>query len=238
MDHFLPEDETIAWSSFETTKQHLEPAEVVQVLAGLCKSLPSLTRLERLCLSSSDIRFLGALLYLISTPESQDILMEWGAENRHACGLARLGRTLWGEQEAIVSLRPFREAQLVKLEFFGKVDAQYLAAMAAARRALPSGNTSTWLQRLRIYIVLRAMDALESNIPREKHLFDVCRTIRQVCEFTDHKDWELVEAVAGSATGYQGFVAETTIRCCEWLSRSALFWLLSAVLIPLDQPIT
>lgn len=211
--HFTPASETVNWSKFETIKQHLDPVEAVEALADLSKSRPTLARLQHLCFCSGDTRFIGALLYLISTPEAKDILVDWEPESRNAAGLARLGRALWGEQEAISSLRPFKEDRRVKVEFGKKVESHYLAAMAAARRALPSDRTSAWIQRLRLYIVLRAMDALEVNVARERHLLDICRTIRNACEITGHPNWDLLEMVAGDAAGYQGFVAEATIHC-------------------------
>lgn len=203
----------ITWSSFEKTKLRLDPSETVQALAELSGSTAALSRLQHLCLASDNPKFLGALLHLVSTPEAQGILADWAPENRHAAGLARLGRTLWGEQQAVADLRPFKEDRRVEDEFRGKLDSQYLAAMAAARRALPAGKTTSWLQKLRIYIVLRAIDALETNVVRERHLFDICRTVRIACESTDHPNWELFVALTGEALGFQGFVAEATVNC-------------------------
>ncbi len=202
-----------SWSNFETTTQELAPEEVVEVLAGLAHCRPTLSRLRRLTLASYDTRFLGALLYLVSTPEAQEILSDWAPENRHAAGLARLGRTCWGEQQAVAALRPFKEDRRVATEFGKKVELQYLAAMAASRRALPSDQTSAWIQRLRLYILARAMDALEAGAVREGHLLQICRTIRSACETTGHQSWQVLEAVAGSSSGFQGFVAEASVRC-------------------------
>lgn len=213
MDLQEPSIAKISWSNFETTKQNLDPEDVIELIAELSNSRPVLTRLQHLGQHSSDTRFLGAVLYLISTPEAQSILSEWAPEKRHADGLANLGRTCWGEQLAIASLRPFKEDQRVASEFGKRVESQYLAAMAASRRALPVGPTSSWIQRLRIYIVIRAIDALEEGIVRESHLLEICRTVRLACEITGHPNWELLETVTGGALGYQGFVAETILRC-------------------------
>jgi integrase len=213
MDPGEPSIAKISWSNFETTKQNLDPEEVVELLAELSSSRPILTRLQHLTQHSSDTRFLGAVLYLISTPEAQSILSEWAPENRHAAGLANLGRTCWGEQLAIAALRPFKEDQRVASEFGKRVESQYLAAMAASRRALPAGPTSSWVQRLRIYIVIRAIDALEAGVVRESHLLEICRAIRLACETTGYPTWEWLETVAGGALGYQGFVAEAILRC-------------------------
>ncbi len=213
MTQFAPTAPQISWCKFATIKQDLEPDEVIKALADLSNSLPTLARLELLCLSSNDKRFLGSLLYLISTPESQQILLEWADESRHAAGLARLGQACWNEQEALFALRPVEEDQRVATAFLGKLESHYLAAMAASRRALPTDATAAWIQRLRIYIVIRAIDAMEAGVPRERHLADICRTVRNACETTDHPNWSVLKAIGGGSLGFQGFIAEATVHC-------------------------
>lgn len=100
------------------------------------------------------------------------------------------------------------------------MDEQYLASMAASRRALPADETATWIQRLRIYLLIRAQDALEDSVAREHHLLVVSRTVRTVCESTGHPQHLWLQCLVGPARGYFEFQADTTIKCRAALEES------------------
>lgn len=85
--------------------------------------------------------------------------------------------------------------------------------MAASRRPLPADETAAWIQRLRIYVLIRSLDALDASVTREHHLLVVCRTLRNVCENTGHHQHDWINRLVGSARGYSEFQAETTIKC-------------------------
>lgn len=196
------------------------PISQLRSIARAACATATLQRLDRLCSSTLDPRFIGAIVSFIACRECGDILSEWSPDISHAAGLDRLARACWLEPELIIALRPFEADQRVKARFVKKVEAQYLASMAAARRALPADETSAWIQRLRIYILIRAFDALDASIAREQHLLVVCRTLRTVCETTGDPQHKWIQRLVGSARGYFEFQAETTIKCRVALSES------------------
>ncbi|MDO8776006.1 MAG: site-specific integrase [Burkholderiaceae bacterium] len=94
--------------------------------------------------------------------------------------------------------------------------------MAASRRALPTDATSAWIQRLRLYILTRALDALDELIARERHLAIVCGVLRRACETTGAAEHGWIANLVGDATGYFEFQAETTMKCRVALGQSVV----------------
>ena len=185
----------------------------LQALAHAASAEPTLQRLTHLCLVSPDLRFIGAIISFISTKECADILSQWAEDSNHARGLDRLVRACWADGLLVERLRPFGPDQLVEVRFRTHLKEQYLACMAAARQALPVDQTSIWLQRLRVYILVRALDALDASAMRESHLLEICTTVRKVCDSTTERKRGWIERLVGKARGYFEFEAETTIRC-------------------------
>ncbi|HEY5580606.1 MAG TPA: hypothetical protein VIK56_05500, partial [Rhodoferax sp.] len=214
--HYPPESH----ADFATIALDSDPVSQLRSLAQTASAGALLQRLERLCNSSPDPKFIGSIVPFIASEECAGILSEWSLDIRHATELDRLARACWIKPALMNALQPFGAAQLVKVRFHQKLDEQYLAAMAAARRTLPADETAAWIQRLRIYVLIRSLDALEASIPREQHLSSVCRTLRTVCESTGHPQHAWIKRLVGSARGYFEFQAETTIKCREALSKN------------------
>ncbi len=173
----------------------------------------SLARIIALCSHSSDPRFAFAIVSFASSREALTALLDWSTDNIHCLGLHRLAKACWNHPELLTQIRPFGPDQRVERMFHGETEEQYLATMAACRRALPSDEVAAWLQVLRVYILVRAMDALESGAQRESHLLEVCRTLRDVSENTSHKRRAWIARIAGGSTGFLEFEAETAMRC-------------------------
>lgn len=200
-------------ADFATMTVDFDPISQLRTLARAASAGASLQRLDRLCISSPDPRFIGAIVSFISSRECAGILSEWSQDIPHAAGLDRLARACWLHPALINALQPFGPDQLVKVRFRKKVDEQYLASMAASRRTLPADETAAWIQRLRIYILIRSLDALDSSVTREQHLLVVSRTLRTVAENTGHPQHDWTQRLVGYARGYFEFQAETTIKC-------------------------
>jgi integrase len=174
---------------------------------------PTLERLRRLCLDSPDPKFLCDLLMFVGTRESTEIHADWASESDHGAGLERLARAVWGNPTLLEAIDPRRTALRVEERYSPKeLRLQYPAALAAARRPLQSEVTSRWIQRLRHYLLIRQLDALEANAPREKHIYDVAVTVRDVCQMTSHPRLAWLEPLVGLATSLIEFEADTIIR--------------------------
>jgi len=189
----------------------------LRALAVAANAEASLARILALCSHSTDSRFLFSVVAFVSSRESLTALRDWSSDNIHCLGLNRLGEACWNHPELLAQMRPFGPDQRVDRLFRGQTEEQYLATMAACRRALPSNEVAAWLQVLRVYILVRAMDAAESGAPREAHLLEVCRTLRYVSETTGHERHEWIAKITGSSIGFLEFEAEAAMRC-----RSAL----------------
>jgi integrase len=153
------------------------------------------------------------LVAFVASVEALDILSEWEPDCRHARGLAKLGRACSAEPGLVDALRPFGPDQRVDKRFGGALTQQYLAAMAAARRPLPDDSTAAWIQRLRVYLLVRALDALHDGVVAERKLAEVCSTVRQVAERTGHPKHRWMRRLAGGSRGYFEFEAELTLHC-------------------------
>lgn len=174
---------------------------------------PTLQRLKRLCLDDPDPKFLCDLLMFVGTRESTEIHADWASESDHGAGLERLARAVWGNPTLLEAIDPRRTALRVEERYSPKeLRLQYPAAFAAARRPLQSEVTSRWIQRLRHYLMIRQLDALEANAPREKHIYDVAVTVRDVCQMTSHPRLAWLEPLVGLATSLIEFEADTIIR--------------------------
>ena len=174
---------------------------------------PTLQRLRRLCLDDPDPKFLSDLLMFIGTRESAEIHADWASESDHGAGLERLARTVWATPTLLEAIDPRRTARRVEDRYVPReLRLQYPAALAAARRPLQSDMTARWIQRLRHYLLIRQLDALEANAPREKHIYDVSVTVRDVCQMTSHPRLAWLEPLVGLATSLIEFEADTIIR--------------------------
>lgn len=203
-----------------TVGSKTNPEQELQGLAHRVNETATLQRLQHLCLQSHDLKFIGAMVAFISTRECSRILSDWSNESRHASHLERLARAIEPEGNLLNKLRPFKSDQRVEDRFKNHLQEHYLASMIAARRAFPSDETATWLQRLRVFILIRALDALDAGAAREQHLWDVCTTVRDVCEseLSSKRPW--IQSIRGSATGFHDFSSETAMNCRHELSKA------------------
>ena len=197
--------------------QQLTKLDSLWALSRSVKAEATLSRIMALCCDSTDTRFPFSVITFISSRESIGILSDWSADNIHCSGLHRLAQICWNDTDLGAQIRPFGPDQRVEKMFRMDMEEQYLASMAACRRALPADEAATWLQVLRLYVLVRALDALESSVTREAHLHDVCRTLRYVSETTGHERRAWIDKLAGSSTSFFEFESETLMRC-----RSAL----------------
>ncbi|TXT35125.1 MAG: putative phage integrase [Comamonadaceae bacterium] len=185
------------------------------------KAEATLSRIMALCCDSTDTRFPFSVITFISSRESIGILSNWSTDNIHCSGLHRLAQICWNNADLGAQIRPFGPDQRVEKMFRMDMEEQYLASMTACRRALPADEVASWLQVLRLYVLVRALDALESSVTREAHLHDVCRTLRYVSETTGHERRAWIDKLAGSSTSFFGFESETLMRCRSALADTA-----------------
>lgn len=171
-------------------------------------------------LSLADPRYLHFrfLLAFIADHEIFGIASSWSHEDPNAAELGRLGEILWANTELFDRLRPAGTDQLVTSVLRGSLESHYLAAMAASRRALPDDGTAAWLQRLRLLILLRSIEAANAGIRREAHLLGACTQVRQICETTNSPKRAWLAEIVHEEEPFRGFVDETRYRCRQALS--------------------
>ena len=187
--------------------------ERLRRLAAEQRQLPLLERLIALSRSQTDARFVGAIAAFIATPEILEILATSGAENRHAEALDSLGRVLWAEQLLVDELRPFSAARVAGRELRDFRARRYLPVLLAARRPLPSDELTSWIQRLRVFLVVRAIEALESGFPLELNLLTVSRFLLPVCDQTGHEGRKLLQPLVSLHQSMSDLAAEALLSC-------------------------
>jgi integrase len=179
-------------------------------------------KLRTLSLTPSNRKFVGAYVAFIATRERTGILSLWAEESRIAGDLELLGRAAWADTQLLHELHPVGEELLVSRELRGFLISHYLAAMAAARRALPDDAISTWIERLRMFLLIRAIEAGDAGVLREAHLLSVCTELRQICEITSNPKRAWMAQLVHSLPGFFDFVDETKFKCKQVLNSKAL----------------
>lgn len=185
----------------------------LEALASQVNARSIFQKLSALSLTPSYRQFLGSLVAFIASRERTGILSQWADESPIAADLDRFGRAAWTDKELLLELHSFGEESLVSKEFRTYLKSHYLAAMTAARRALPDDGISTWMERLRLFLLVRAVEAADAGILRESHLLNVCSEIRQICELTNHPKRAWIAPIVHPVEGFLDFVDETRYRC-------------------------
>lgn len=196
----------------------LPPLVRLETLAFQVNASPIFRKLSALSLTPSLRQFIGSLVHFIGSRERTGILSQWAEESTIAADLDHFGRAAWADTELLLELHSFGEEGLVSKEFRTYLKSHYLAAMTAARRPLPDDKISAWIERLRLFLLIRAVEAADAGILRESHLLNVCGEIRQICELTNHPKRGWIAPIVHPVEGFLDFVDETRYRCQKTLN--------------------
>ena len=194
---------------------HPPPLARLKALASSVGASAIHQRLLLIAQSETDSRFIGAIAAFLADEEIIDTLFAWAPENIHALHLERLARVLWTERALVDELRPFSAAKVARRELSRFRARRYLPVLLSARRPLPADDVAAWTQRLRTFVLIRALDALDSGYALEANLLAVCRFVLPVCDGTDHPRRVLLKRLASSHSSFQDFKAETLLNCLQ-----------------------
>jgi len=176
---------------------------------------PICERLVRLSGSDVDPRFIGAIAAFLAHDEIIEILSGWAPENAHSQELEKLGRALWSQFSLVDKLRPFSAAMVARRELAQFRARRYLPVLLSARRPLPADSVAAWIQRLRTFLLIRALDAQEAGYELENNLLVVCRFLLPVCDQTSHDRRKLLGRLASTQTTFFDFVSETLLNAIQ-----------------------
>lgn len=173
---------------------------------------PIWARINLLSCSTRDVRFSGALVSYLEKSETSEILSRWSEDSNSASYLYQLSQVIRSHADYVSDVRPFAADQKVSVQFRRFTKEHYLASLAACRRAIPAGHMADWTERLRAYILVRAVDALEAGAIRESRLMRISGHVREVCEseFTDKSDW--IPPLVGTTTTLPDFESEVVLQ--------------------------
>lgn len=173
----------------------------------------TLARLRAVSLPTDTKDFVGILVWFLAQRERLGVLSDWAPENAAAAELASFGRAAWADVELLRRLRPVGDEHLAKRQLHGYTVSHYLAAMVATRRAHSlERRNEPFVERLRLLLLIRALEAADQGVPRESNLAEVCLTVRQVSDETEHVKWPWIERIAHSTSGFDDFVSETRFQ--------------------------
>lgn len=177
-----------------------------------------LDRLRAVSLPTDTKEFVGVLVSYLAQRERLGILAEWAADIGIAAQLVALGSIAWADPELLRELRPIGDAHTAKRQLQGYASSHYLVAMAAARRAIsPDRQSEPFVERLRLLLLIRALEAAEHGILRERSLADVCLTVRQVSDLQEHEKWPWIKRIAHPTSSFNDFVTETRFQLAKAL---------------------
>jgi len=163
-----------------------------------------------LALPTDTKNFIGVIGSFLAHRERLGILSEWAPDSPIASALEALGRATWADVQLLEDLRPLGYEHTVRRQLHKHTASHYLVAMTAARRANSINRQhEPFVERLRLLLLIRAVEADEQGVIREANLADACLTIRQVADETEHPKWSWVAHIAHRASGFHDFVCET-----------------------------
>lgn len=186
--------------------------------ASVAALTPILQRLAVHAQVDRETNFLGVLVSFLATGERLGMLAGWSPDNDIALELERLGRVAWADFGLIRKLRPIGDEHLVRTEFRGFIESHYLVAMAGTRRAVPPreaahADTVAFVERLRLLLLIRSVEASEAGVVRDANLKLVCDGVRQVCDQDNHSKWVWLSALVHPIENVTDFVEETRHKC-------------------------
>lgn len=135
---------------------------------------------------------------------------EWAADHPAAADLESLGRVAWADSELLRALRPVGDEHLARRQLHGYTSTRYLATLAATLRAYSLHPQDVpVVERLRLLLLFRALEAAAHGNPSEAKLAVVCKTVRLVSDDAGHDDWRLIRQIAHLTSGFVDFSSET-----------------------------
>lgn len=125
---------------------------------------------------------LSPLLHLLGASDSVRTLALWSDTDVRLQPWAALSTHLWHAEELMVQFPPVRDTNRVSIDFRGEMPQRYLSAMSASR--LPAGEVrfQVWLRTVKLWLLMRAVDAAEAGYVFEKSIRKACDEVRLACE--------------------------------------------------------
>ena len=175
-----------------------------------------LKRLRAVGLPTDTKDFLDVLVSFLANRERLGILSEWAAESTIAAALESLGRATWADAPLLGDLRPLGYEHTVRSQLHGHTTSHYLVAMTAARRAVSlDPEHEPLVERLRLLLLIRALEASAQGVPREANLAEACLTVRQVADDSAEPKWTWIAQIAHPASGFFDLVSETRFQLAK-----------------------
>lgn len=176
---------------------------VTQQLLELAADADSLRLAQRL-LQVSDAGDahdkLSPLLHLLAAADSVQTLATWSAADVRLRPWAALSARLWHAEALMRQFPPPMDTNQVSQDFRGEMPNRYLVAMAASR--LPAGEIrlQKWLRTIKLWLLVRAVDAAEAGYVFERSVHKACDEIRLACEGKDSPRIPWLLAMVGEAS--------------------------------------
>jgi hypothetical protein len=201
----------------------VRPLALLEALAASTRTTATLRLLRKASLAPDDIRAVGRLVSFLASPERITCLEAWAPESSLAFDLAQLGRAIWAAPSLLEAIRPVGQFLRAERQMEGKTEERYLAAMATARPATRHAqpDDALFVERLRLLVVVRALEATAAGVPRELNLRETCVSLRHAADKELSQPWHWIRLISHHEnTGLEDFVSTTLIRCEDALSIS------------------
>ena len=125
---------------------------------------------------------LSPILHLVSASDSVRTLEAWASDDSRLRPWESLAARLWHVDRLMAQFPKVYDANRVADDFHGEMSHRYLAAMCASR--LPEGEFEllAWLRTLKLWLLIRAVDAAEAGYVFEPSIRAACDEVRLACE--------------------------------------------------------
>lgn len=169
-----------------------------------------LSSLENVALGQQSL--LADLLGFLSTRESIEILEDWAPDHGGLEDLIVLSRLV--ASPALRGAFPLpNPSGTVADRYLGKLQSHYLCALLASRRpprASYPASLIEFVQRLRLFVLIKALEAGDQQFWQEAHLAEVSMRIRGFCDQGTNEAW--IADLNTSGTGFSDFRSFSDFR--------------------------
>lgn len=140
-----------------------------------------------------DPRRVGAIFFFLSSEDVRSTLAVWAEDSPHASLLANFSIQVLAVKNDLSTLFVPQHEKKIKQAFKAEISDFYLPVLLACRSLpiLSAGDTSDLvgqresIDRLKTMCLVQAVAALSAGFPRERHLAEICQSLRLAVEDMD-----------------------------------------------------
>ena len=155
---------------------------------------------------------LSPILRLACASDSVQTLSNWSASDPTLQPWAILAERLWHAHDLLEQFPTVDDSDVVSELYNGELKTLYLPALAATRTPTEDDTFASWLRRLKLWILIRAVTAAEDGHIFEPSIRQLCREVRIACDDEDSPRLPWLKELAAESNGESQGTFESGLR--------------------------